>query len=55
MADTPNLKAKIDDLVTQYDKVLKMCYDALAADAPQENRDALREAIEDHFKPSDGS
>jgi hypothetical protein len=55
MADTPNMNAKIDELVAQYDKVLKMCYDALAADAPQENRDALRTAIEEHLKPSEGS
>lgn len=53
MADTPNVNSKIDQLVAQYDSVLKMCYDALAADTPQENRDALRESIAEHLGTSD--
>lgn len=55
MADTPNINANINKLVAQYDSVLKMCYDALAADAPQENRDALRESIAEHLKAPKGS
>lgn len=55
MADTPNINANINKLVAQYDSVLKMCYDALAADTPQENRDALRTAIEQHFKAPEAS
>jgi len=35
----------INKLEASYDKVLWQCYDALAEDAPQELRDALREAI----------
>jgi hypothetical protein len=37
----------INALEAAYDKVLRQCYDALAADAPQETRDALRTAIEE--------
>ena len=55
MADTPNINSRINQLVAQYDSVLKMCYDALAADTPQENRDALRTAIEEHLKSPEGS
>lgn len=55
MANAPDINAKIDQLVAQYDSVLKMCYDALAADTPQENRDALRTAIEQHFKAPEAS
>ena len=53
MANSPDVSAKIDQLVAQYDIVLKMCYDALAADTPQENRDALRTAISEHFDAPD--
>jgi hypothetical protein len=41
-----NIDTAIDNLEASYNKVLKQCYDALAEDAPQELRDALREAIE---------
>lgn len=34
-----------DELVDTYNEVLRDCYHALEADAPQEKRDALRTAI----------
>jgi hypothetical protein len=40
-----NIDASISRLEAAYDKVLKQCYEALAPDAPQELRDALRESI----------
>ena len=40
-----SLDDSINALEAAYDKVLKQCYDALAEDAPQDTRDALREAI----------
>lgn len=40
----------IDKLTKQYDDVLRMCYDALAEDASQEVRDALRESIAEHLE-----
>ena len=43
----------IDKLTKQYDEVLRACYDALAADTPQEDRDALRKAIAGHLDTSD--
>lgn len=43
MAD--EIKTAISKLESAYDKVLKQCYEALAEDAPQEVRDALRDAI----------
>lgn len=36
----------LDSIIESYNKLLKMCYDALAADVPQEDRDKLRKAIE---------
>jgi hypothetical protein len=42
--DTP-IDAAIKKMEAAYDKVLKQCYEALAEDASQETRDALREAI----------
>lgn len=40
----------IDKLTEQYDDVLRMCYDALAEDAPQEQRDAIRESISEFLE-----
>jgi hypothetical protein len=40
-----NIIDSISKLEAAYDNVLKQCYTALAADAPQELRDALRESI----------
>jgi hypothetical protein len=48
-----SLDDSINALEAAYDKVLKQCYDALAADAPQETRDALRSAIEEFIDTSD--
>jgi hypothetical protein len=38
-------KDQLDSLIETYNNLFRMCYDALAADAPQEKRDSLREAI----------
>ena len=40
-----NAKDQLDSLIDAYNNIFKQCYDALAADAPQETRDALRSAI----------
>jgi hypothetical protein len=40
-----NAKDQLDSLIEAYNDIFKQCYDALAADAPQETRDKLREAI----------
>jgi hypothetical protein len=40
-----NAKDQLDSLIEAYNNIFKQCYDALAEDAPQETRDALREAI----------
>jgi hypothetical protein len=42
-----NAKDQLDSLIEAYNNIFKQCYDALAADAPQETRDALRSAIEE--------
>jgi hypothetical protein len=36
---------QLETLIDTYNGIFKQCYDALAADAPQETRDALRTAI----------
>jgi hypothetical protein len=36
----------LDAIIEQYNKLLDMCYKALAASTPQEDRDRLRKAIE---------
>jgi hypothetical protein len=36
----------LDSIIQSYEKLLKMCYDALAADVSQEERDKLRKSIE---------
>lgn len=48
-----NINDAIDKLTEQYDDVLRACYDALAADTPQEDRDALRKAIAGHLGSPD--
>jgi hypothetical protein len=40
-----NAKDQLDSLIEAYNNIFKQCYDALAEDAPQDTRDALREAI----------
>jgi hypothetical protein len=42
-----NAADQLDSLIEAYNNIFKQCYDALAADAPQETRDALREAIQE--------
>lgn len=36
---------QFDQMIASFNDMFKQCYDALAADTPQENRDELREAI----------
>ena len=48
-----NAKDQLDSLIDAYNDIFKQCYDALAADAPQETRDALRSAIEEFIDTSD--
>jgi hypothetical protein len=36
----------LDSIIESYEKLLKMCYDALAAGTSQDERDKLRKAIE---------
>lgn len=36
----------LDAIIESYEKLLKMCYDALAAHVSQAERDKLRKAIE---------
>jgi hypothetical protein len=48
-----SLDDSINALEAAYDKVLKQCYDALAAGTPQETRDALRSAIDEFIDTSD--
>jgi hypothetical protein len=38
-------KDQLNSLIETYNNLFQMCYDALAADASQEQRDSLREAI----------
>jgi hypothetical protein len=47
MAEPKSIAAAIIKLEAACDKVLMQCYEALAEDAPQELRDALRESIEE--------
>lgn len=37
---------QLNSLLDSYQNILKLCYDALDAGAPQEQRDALRRSIE---------
>lgn len=49
-----DVKDQLETLIDSYNSIFKQCYDALAADAPQEQRDALREAISEFLdEPSD--
>ena len=48
-----NAKDQLDSLIDAYNDIFKQCYDALAADAPQETRDALRSAIKEFLGTSD--
>ena len=46
-------KDQLDSLIETYNNLFRMCYEALAADAPQDKRDALRESISDHLDSAD--
>jgi len=48
-----NAADQLDSLIDAYNDIFKQCYDALAADAPQETRDALRESISSFLSASD--
>jgi hypothetical protein len=48
-----NTTAQFDQMIAQFNKMFKQCHDALAADTPQEDRDALRAAIADFLKSPD--
>jgi hypothetical protein len=48
-----NAKDQLETLIDTYNGIFKQCYDALAADAPQETRDALRESISNFLDSSD--
>lgn len=50
MSDKQALNDKFDNLMESYRSLFQQCADALAPDAPQEQRDALRKAIEDFLK-----
>lgn len=45
-------KDQLDTLIETYNGIFQQCYDALAADAPQARRDALREAISEFLDES---
>lgn len=46
-------KDQLENLIETYNGIFRMCYDALAADATQEQRDALRQSIADHLESPD--
>jgi hypothetical protein len=48
-----NAADQLNSLINAYNDIFKQCYDALAADAPQETRDALRESISSFLGASD--
>lgn len=48
-----NTTAQFDQMIAQFNKMFKQCHDALAADTPQEDRDAIRAAIAEFLKSSD--
>jgi hypothetical protein len=48
-----NAADQLNSLIDAYNDIFKQCYDALAADAPQETRDDLRSAIQEFLGTSD--
>jgi hypothetical protein len=46
MTSEKSFTEQLDDLIESYQKLLKLCYDALEEDADQELRDGLRRQIE---------
>lgn len=49
---TKQLTEALDKLEAKYKTVLKLCYDALEEEAPQEQRDAIRESIKPYIGES---
>lgn len=45
-------KDKLESLIETYNNLFRMCYDALAADASQEQRYALRKSISEFLDES---
>jgi hypothetical protein len=43
---------QLETLIESYNNIFRMCYDALAADASQEQRDALRKSISEFLDES---
>jgi hypothetical protein len=43
---------RLNSLLDSYQDILKLCYDALDADATQEERESLRKAIESFVSAS---
>lgn len=43
-------KDQLESLIETYNGIFRRCYDALAEDAPQEQRDALRESISEFLE-----
>lgn len=50
MSDKQPITEKFDDLIESYKNLFRQCADALAPEASQEQRDALRAAIKDFLK-----
>ena len=46
-------KDQLESLIETYNGIFRMCYDALAADASQEQRDALRKSISGFLESPD--
>lgn len=45
-------KDQLENLIETYNGIFRMCYDALASDATQEQRDALRQSISEFLDES---
>lgn len=43
-------KDQLENLIETYNGIFRMCYEALAADASQEQRDALRKSISEFLE-----
>jgi hypothetical protein len=52
MSSKQALNDKFDSLIESYKTLFQQCADALAPDASQETRDALRRAIEEFLNKS---
>jgi hypothetical protein len=45
-------KDQLESLIETYNGIFRMCYDALAADAPQSQRDGLRKSLSEFLDES---